>query len=120
MWKIKKTLIEDACNAAKNYYPKEFMCFLGGEKKTQTIKEIVLMPTENTEESASINENVIPFDETIIGTIHSHPGTSNKPSQEDKKFFKKYLINAIICKPFETTNTAFYSEKGKEIKAIII
>jgi len=115
MWQAKKSLIEDACKAAENYYPDEFLCFFGGNKEKEIITEIVMLPSYNSEESASISEAVLPIDDTIIGCFHSHPNGNNKPSQEDKKFFKKYFINAIASSPFNAENTAFYSQKGEKI-----
>ncbi|MEI7961829.1 MAG: Mov34/MPN/PAD-1 family protein, partial [archaeon] len=100
MWKVKRTLLLDAGMAARNYYPKEFMCFLGGNGENETIEEIVFLPTQTSENSASVNELDIPFDDTIIGSFHSHPSGPNSPSRQDKKFFLKYKINAIINNPF--------------------
>jgi len=113
MWQIKKSVLINAMSAAKNYYPDEFMCFLGGDRKTKTINEIVLVPTENTKNSASINELTIPFDETIVGTLHSHPNENNTPSNADKKFFRKYTLNIILGYPYDLTNASFYDENAK-------
>ena len=115
MWKIKKTLIEDACMAAQNSLPNEFMCFLGGNKKNQTIIEVIFFPTQTSEDSASVNELNIPFDETIVGSLHSHPFSTARPSQQDKKFFTKYEINLILGYPFKVENTASYNKKGEKI-----
>jgi len=120
MWAIKKSVLLNACSAATNFTPDEFMCFLGGDKKTKTINEIVFVPTENSEHSASVNELNIPFDDTILGSLHSHPFSSNKPSKEDKKFFRKYFINAILGYPYTMETIGFYNEKGEEIKIILL
>lgn len=120
MWKIKKSVLINAISAANNFLPDEFMCFLGGERKNELVYEIVFLPTENNEHSASINEYTIPFDDSIIGTLHSHPGSSSNPSTADKKFFRKYLINAILGYPFDINNISFYNEKGEKIPITII
>lgn len=116
MWKVKRTLIEDACLAAQNFFPKEFMCFLGGNQKKEEVEEIVFLPTMNSNTSVSVNELDMPFDETIVGSLHSHPLSTNTPSRQDKRFFSKYKINAIIGYPFTPENTAFYNKKGERIK----
>jgi proteasome lid subunit RPN8/RPN11 len=120
MWEIKKTLIEDACKAAENYYPDEFLCFFGGKKEKEIITEIVLLPTYNSEDSTSISEASMPIDDTIVGCFHSHPNGANTPSQEDKKFFKKYGINAIVNNPFNVENTAFYNQKSVKITVKLV
>jgi len=96
MWKIKQTLIEDAFEAANNFLPKEFMCFLGGDSKTQNIEEIVILPTYNGETFSSVNMNTMPLDQTIIGSLHSHPNGFAMPSNADKHFFKRFKINLIL------------------------
>ena len=120
MWKIKKSVLINACSASSNYLPQEFMCFLGGNKKAELIEEIVFLPTRNSEDSASINEYSIPFDDTIVGTLHSHPSSSNNPSEADKRFFRRYSINIILKEPYFPENSAFYNEKGQRISVEII
>lgn len=119
MWTIKKSVIEDALLASQNCSPKEFMCFLGGNKKTQEIIEIVLLPTYNTENSASINFNVMPFDDEICGSLHSHPNGIASPSKADLAFFKRYHLNAIIGITNHSNCINFYNEKGVQINVKI-
>ena len=120
MWKIKKSVLLNAITASTNFMPDEFMCFLGGNPKEETIYEIIFLPTHNNENSASINEYTIPFDDSIVGTLHSHPKSNSSPSLADKKFFRKYLLNAILGYPFFIENASFYNEKGENTKIQII
>jgi proteasome lid subunit RPN8/RPN11 len=115
MWKLKKTLIEDICAAAQKSLPNEFMCFLGGNKNEQIITEVVFLPTQTSKDAASVNELSIPFDETIVGSAHTHPFSTNSPSKQDKRFFAKYEINIIIGYPFIAQNAGFYNRKGERI-----
>ena len=96
IWKIKRNLIEDAFETASITFPKEFMCLLSGDIKTMVINEIVVGATYTSQNSASIDLNTIPFDETIVGSIHSHPNNYCYPSKADKRFFLRYKINIII------------------------
>lgn len=114
MWKIKKELLEKLCEASKGNYPKEFLCFLSG--KEEQINGIVMLPNTGGEDYVEINTNLIPLDNSIIGTIHSHPKGGNYPSNEDKKFFRKYKINGIINYTNKIENIKFFNEKSKEIK----
>ncbi|MFA5931217.1 MAG: Mov34/MPN/PAD-1 family protein [archaeon] len=120
MWKIKKSVLINAISASNNFMPDEFMCFLGGNKKEELIHEIVFLPTHNNETSASINEYTIPFDDSIVGTLHSHPNGSSSPSTTDKKFFRKYSLNAILGYPFFIENISFYNEKGENTQISLI
>lgn len=120
MWKIKKDLMIEMLNAAKNSYPNEFICFLGGDSKKEEITEFVFLPNETDENSASINTQVIPFDDTIVGSLHSHPNSTNTPSYADKKLFAKYKINLILGYPFLIENIGAYDEKIDKIQMDLI
>ena len=120
MWKIKRSLIEDACEAARKYYPDEFMCFLGGDKKKKTVDEVVMLPNTSGEDYATISEIVIPIDESIVGSLHSHPDSSAEPSEEDLKFFAKHPINVIIDGTYSPAGARFYDQKGGRIRPEII
>ena len=120
MWKVKRTLLEDACLAARNFYPKEFLCFLGGDKKKEIIEEVIFLPTESSENTASVNELNIPFDDTIVGSLHSHPSGANSPSRQDKKFFLKYQVNLILGYPYTPENVAFFNKNGERTKVVLL
>ncbi|MFA6064758.1 MAG: Mov34/MPN/PAD-1 family protein [archaeon] len=120
MWKIKKSVLLNAILAANNYLPEEFVCLLGGNKKSQEITEIVFVPSETSEDAASINTLSIPFDETILGSLHSHPYSSGQASTADKTFFSKYPINAILGHPYTLENVIFFDEKGKAVQVLIV
>ena len=119
MWQIKKELLEDIIESSKNYFPKEFMCFLSGDLKKQVIDEFVLLPTDNGETFASISLSVIPIDDSILGSIHSHPNGNPYPSKADKIFFKKYQINAIIGLTLSNIKIIFYDKNGEK-KGVLI
>lgn len=116
MWKMKQNLFLELLFAAKRKYPKEFLCFLGGNSKNKTITEFIFIPNEANENSTYFLEHTIPFDETIIGTIHSHPTNNTNPSKEDKKVFQKYQINIILSFPFQKENYKVYNQKAEQIQ----
>jgi proteasome lid subunit RPN8/RPN11 len=120
MWKMEKKLFLEILNTAKQLYPKEFLCFLGGNKQKEEINEFIFIPNKANENSVYFLEQAIPFDETIIGTIHSHPNTNYKPSKADKKIFQKYPINIIISLPFGEKNYKSYNQKSEEISIELI
>jgi len=115
MWKIKKSLLEDLMQSARNYYPDEFMCFLSGNRKKEVIEEFVFLPSTNGKNFASISVNSIPIDDTIIGSVHSHPSGSVRPSNQDKRLFSKYPVNIIIGTG-QREVIAVYDNKGEPLK----
>jgi len=120
MWKIKQSVLLNAILAANNFLPEEFVCLLGGDKKKNEVSEIVFVPSETSEDSASINTLSIPFDETIVGSLHSHPFTSGTASEEDKRFFGKYSLNIILGHPYTIENAQFFDEKGNRTQILIL
>ncbi|MCX6801376.1 MAG: Mov34/MPN/PAD-1 family protein [Candidatus Diapherotrites archaeon] len=117
---MKKSVLEDMLLSAKNSYPREFISLLGGDLQGKKISEFVIPPAESGVNFSSVNLYAIPIDETIIGSIHSHPGNSALPSTADKKFFSRFLMNAIVCLPFGEENVAFYDSTGKKIRVEIV
>lgn len=120
MLRIRKSLLQDACTAAEKTLPNEFLCLLGNSGIRGEVNEIIFLPTYTTEISASLNELELPFDDTIIGSLHSHPFSTSRPSLQDKKFFKKYDINIVLGHPFTINNAGFYDKKGNPIKTELI
>ena len=120
MWKIKKELIIELLNAAKKSYPNEFICFLGGSVKKEEITEFVFLPNESDTHSASVNALSIPFDDTIIGSLHSHPNSTSIPSNADKKLFTKYHVNLILGYPFLIENIGAYDKNSANINVNLI
>ena len=118
MWKIKKTLLEDLFESSRRYYPDEFMCFLSGNKKKQISDEVVFLPNTSGKTFASISESTIPLDDTILGSVHSHPTGRAMPSTADKHFFLKYDLNLIIS--LSENKVGFFDSNGNAITVELI
>jgi proteasome lid subunit RPN8/RPN11 len=118
-YKIKKETLLDAISASKNMYPKEFMCFLSSTKNNNLIDEIVLFPTYNSENSASVNLHDIPIGMNITGSLHSHPSGHIIPSKADLKFFRLYEINIIIASKMDFYFKVF-NKFGEEISIDLV
>jgi len=117
MIKIKETVLESVCIAARNVYPNEFISMLGKNKENE-INELVVFPAVYGRNFSSIRTDLIPFDRSIIGTIHSHPNRNNNPSQGDLKVFSALgEIHLIICWPFNLDNIKSFNRQGKEINS---
>ena len=59
---------------------------------------------------------MMPIDYTIIGTVHSHPSPSARPSDADLQLFRKHgKVHIISSLPFSVNSWKGYDQKGKEI-----
>ena len=64
---------------------------------------------------------MLPIDFSIVGTVHSHPSPSARPSKADLVLFNKYgKIHIITANPFNEYSWKIYDHSGKEIKVTIV
>ncbi|MGI0038138.1 MAG: Mov34/MPN/PAD-1 family protein [Nitrososphaera sp.] len=61
----------------------------------------------------------LPFDLSYMGTVHSHPGGSNKPSLEDLNHFYG-LVSLIISHPYEDETLGAYDRSGNALELKIV
>lgn len=117
MFHVKKEVIDAFLEAAKNTFPNEFIGMLSGNKKNKTVQELVVVPAVFGDTFSQIYFHMLPLDETIIGTCHSHPSISNRPSAQDLHTFAKTgLIHFIACRPYTIETLRAFDQKGKEVK----
>ena len=110
--RITKTALETILGASRNTYPNEFLAMLRGEN--DTITELLLIPgTEFQPFSSHITSHMVPLDETIIGSVHSHPGPA-RPSKADLNFFARHgKIHLIVAYPYSSLrNVRAYTNDG--------
>jgi len=114
--KISRDTLESLVLASKNTYPNEFFAMLGSSKKDGTVDEFVIVPSVYGKEHTLIRLDLKPIDPKIIGSMHSHPSYSNRPSRQDLSTFKKLgKFHLIISHPFQFENIAAYNANGKTI-----
>jgi proteasome lid subunit RPN8/RPN11 len=64
---------------------------------------------------------MLPIDFTIVGTVHSHPSYSAKPSKADLQLFRKHgKIHIISAKPFDHSSWKAYNFIGENIDIGIV
>lgn len=121
MWKIKNSVLKTVIQAAKNTFPDEFVAFLGGSKKKQVVEDIIILPSIFGKKHAIIQTGLLPYNANTVGTVHSHPGKHNQPSEADKQLFgAQGEIHLIICLPFSIQTIQGYNEKGKPVQFEVI
>ena len=117
---IRMDVIENMRDLSRQCYPKEFLGFLEGkiENNVLIIDKLMYQEFISNEYSAM---PIFHFPQTFYGSAHSHPSNNNRPSNEDRQFFRKVgIINIIICSPFGINNIRYYNHNGEEINIEII
>ena len=62
----------------------------------------------------------LPFDGSYVGSAHSHPGGSNRPSLEDLNRGFYGFVSVIISHPYEDDTMAAYDRDGKNYEIAIV
>ncbi len=117
---IKRDALEFILGVSREVYPKEFSALLRGTK--ETIGEVLIIPgTVFGNRFASTPLYRKPIDYSIIGSVHSHPSSSFKPSGADIRFFSKTgFVHLILRKPYRSIeDVAAYDKQGNRIELSI-
>lgn len=122
---LQQSVLLDICEMAQSAHPKEMLAFLsatrGNKDGSITIDEIQLQAYVASEDSASFHTWNMPTVTSIVGTVHSHPGGSKRPSDEDLHLFSKFgFIHAIIGEPYRPQDIRFYDKDGRRIHVGVI
>jgi len=118
--KIRRELFEYLLQLARDFYPNEFGGFL--REIDGIFEEVLIIPKGHFGKRAIFFDPwLLPHDENIKGTVHSHPTSYGKPSKADLHFFSKFGgIHIIIAYPFEKWSVKAYTSDGKEVKIEIV
>jgi len=122
-WKITKRCLALLLESAKSTHPNEFAGLLRADTiEKDTIIEVVLLPGTISGSSHAIFQfHMQPIDFSIVGTIHSHPSYSWKPSSADLQLFQKHgRIHLIIANPYIENSWRAYDAKGHEISLTVV
>jgi proteasome lid subunit RPN8/RPN11 len=120
---IRRNAANGIISYAKTLHPNESILVLQGRttKEQIIIEGLVLPPFASRGPHYSGFSNWhLPFDSSYIGTAHSHPSGSNRPSLEDlnRGFFG--AVSIIIAHPYEDRTMAAYDITGKRMEIEIM
>lgn len=117
---IDRSLLEMINQAAKDSLPNEFMAMLRVEDGV--VQELLLVPgTLQGKDSALVMLHMLPIDFTVVGTVHSHPGFSNRPSSADLNLFRHYgSLHIITCMPFDEKSWQAYDHEGQKVRLPLV
>ena len=119
---IKKDVVDDIIEFARINHPREFIMYLEGKirKKVLIIDGLLYQEYVSNRTSATSKVN-FPIGLKIVGSVHSHPGSSAKPSKADlKSFLKNGLVHLIIKEPYFKEDIAVYLANGQATTIKII
>ena len=120
-YKIKREILDDVLQASSNLDPLEFFAMLACSKQKGMIDEFVVVPAEYSRNSVLIKQWLIPFDRSIIGTIHSHPSGQSVPSHMDRQNFAKFgEIHLITFPPFSSQSFEVFDSQGRRTKIAVV
>ena len=114
---IERQVANGVVTYARSCHPNEGILILQGthKKNLTTVTGLVIPPFSTRGPYYSgFPTYELPFDLSYMGTVHSHPGGTNRPSLEDLHNFYG-VISLIICHPYEFTDIFAFDRNGNKI-----
>ncbi len=111
---IRRRVLKMIMEASKSTLPNEFAAMMKSNDKG-VIHELMLLPgTEAGESSAIFKLHMLPIDFSVVGTVHSHPSDSSRPSGADLDLFRRYgWLHIITHYPFDMDCWSCYDGRGE-------
>jgi proteasome lid subunit RPN8/RPN11 len=118
---LEKTVLDSIVTFCKMKHPNEGILILKGKSRKGEIKidGLAIPPFNFTGPTfAGFPHSFLPFDNTYIGIVHSHPAGSAKPSVTDlNNFFG--LVSLIIKSPYDDDSIFAWDSNGNTIPLTI-
>lgn len=108
---------------SRGHHPNEAILILRGRASREliTIDGLAIPPFASSGPYFSgFSDFFLPFDSSYIGTAHSHPSRSNRPSLEDLNRGFYGAVSIIIAYPYEDDTMAAYDRSGNELEIRIL
>ena len=114
---IKKEVRDGILSYCKMNHPNEGILILRGKSKkgNVVVDGLVIPPFSHSGPTfAGFPHSFLPFDPSYVGTVHSHPVGSARPSVTDlHNFFA--LVSMIVKSPYEDDDIFAYDRDGNSI-----
>ncbi len=115
---IKRDVMDDIIQFAKNKHPEEFVAILEGSAADDvlTITGLYYQSFKSSERTA-VMDTFLPPATRGIGSVHSHPSSNIRPSKADLRFFsKRGIVHFIIGYPYTENSIAAYDLDGNRLE----
>lgn len=117
--KVQRSLLDLVFEASKSTHPKEFAAGLRAEGDTLT--EVVVVPTLSGPTSAHMQLWSLPIDRTIVGTVHSHPGSIPLPSEADRQLFAHFgHTHIIVAEPYRMGTWRAWDHRAAAVQLEVV
>ena len=107
---------------SKTCHPNEGILILSGKSnKNEVVVDSLILPPFSVQGPyfSGFPSYDLPFDLSYVGTAHSHPSGSNKPSLDDLNNYYG-LVSIIINYPYTYDTIGAYDRDGNNMKLQII
>ncbi len=115
---ISRSTTNGIISYSKALHPNEAILILQGKitREQVIIEGLVIPPFALSGPYYSGYSNFyLPSDSSYVGSAHSHPGGSNRPSLEDLNRGFYGAVSIIIAHPYEDRTIAAYDENGNKL-----
>ena len=119
---ISRSVVDGIISYSKSLHPNEAILILQGKTtREQVIVEGLVIPpfASSGPYYSGFSNYYLPFDSSYVGSAHSHPGGSNKPSLEDLNRGFYGAVSIIISYPYDERTVAAYDRNGNELEITI-
>ena len=116
---ISRSAADGIISYSKALHPNEAILILQGKTtRDQVIVEgLVIPPFASSGPYYSGFSNFhLPFDNSYVGSAHSHPSGSNRPSLEDLNRGFYGAVSIIIAHPYDDRTMAAYDRDGNKLE----
>ena len=116
--RVDREVLESVIYYSKKSYPNEFLAFFDGKiiDKVLYITSLIFLPGETSHSGAVVHTELIPMNTKYWGSVHSHPGSSARPSDADLMTFSKNgYFHMIVCLPYSFETFKAYDRYGNDM-----
>jgi proteasome lid subunit RPN8/RPN11 len=119
---LSRSAADGIISYSKGLHPNEAILILRGKttKEKIVVEGLVIPPFASSGPYYSgFSHFHLPYDNSYIGSVHSHPSGSNRPSLEDLNRGFYGFVSIIIAHPYEDTTMAAYGQGGSTLELLI-
>ena len=120
---ISRIAADGIISYSKGLHPNEGILILQGKKTREqiVIEGLVIPPFASSGPYYSgFSDFYLPYDNSYVGTVHSHPSGSNRPSLEDLNRGFYGAVSIIISYPYDDNTMAAYGQDGNRLEIKIV
>ena len=92
------------------------MLLKGAVKDKKLVIDSLIFQTYHASNNSTLLRFNLPVMSGSVGSVHSHPGAHNRPSNADLRFFNKHgFVHLIIANPYNRESIQAYDFYGNKI-----